>query len=163
MTGAIINTMTMPANIDVQFASEAQSALAPDAEYLCEWAQRALQGQEGELSIRVVDAIESQSLNAQYRDQDRPTNVLSFPAEIPSEWGLSLLGDVVICAEIVQREAAEQSKPIRAHWAHMVVHGVLHLRGFDHIDEAEAEHMEALERDLLALGGIANPYSLAAV
>ncbi|MDC8011953.1 rRNA maturation RNase YbeY [Tahibacter soli] len=111
-----------------------------------------------ELSIRLVDADEGRALNRQYRGRDYATNVLSFPAELPPGVVLPLLGDLVICVPVVAREAAEQNKPVKHHYAHMTVHGVLHLIGHDHIEEADAERMEALERKALAGLGIADPY-----
>ena len=101
---------------------------------------------------------EGQSLNHTYRGKDYATNVLSFPADLPPELDLPLLGDLVVCAPVVAREATEQHKQLNAHWAHMVIHGCLHLLGYDHIDDAEADEMEALERELLAQLGIADPY-----
>lgn len=112
----------------------------------------------GELSIRIVDAEEGRSLNRQYRQRDYATNVLSFPVELPSGIKLPLLGDLVICAAVVAREADEQNKRLRDHYAHLSVHGTLHLLGFDHQIDAEAEHMEALERKILHKLQIADPY-----
>ncbi|QSX29177.1 rRNA maturation RNase YbeY [Shewanella cyperi] len=113
---------------------------------------------QAELTIRLVDSDESRSLNHSYRGKDKPTNVLSFPFEAPPGVELPLLGDLVICAEVVENEAAEQHKTLEAHWAHMVVHGCLHLLGYDHIEDAEAEEMEALETELLQGLGFADPY-----
>ena len=115
--------------------------------------------QEYELTIRVVDEEESQSLNSQYRGKDNPTNVLSFPFEAPAEIELDLLGDLVICAPVVGKEATEQSKEEIAHWAHMVIHGTLHLQGYDHIEDEEAEAMEALEVKILSALGFPDPYT----
>ncbi|MDI5890762.1 rRNA maturation RNase YbeY [Halomonas rhizosphaerae] len=112
-----------------------------------------------ELTIRFVDDAESRALNRDYRGRDRPTNVLSFPFENPPGVDLGLLGDLVVCHPVVVREAAEQDKSLRAHYAHMVVHGTLHLLGHDHLEETEAEAMEALEREILASLGIADPYA----
>ncbi|OZB41718.1 MAG: rRNA maturation RNase YbeY, partial [Alishewanella sp. 34-51-39] len=103
---------------------------------------------------------ESQQLNLQYRGKDKATNVLSFPFQCPPGIELPLLGDLVICAGVVRAEAAEQNKPLAAHWAHMVVHGCLHLLGFDHINDADAEQMEAEEIQILQQLGISNPYLL---
>ncbi|KGI78645.1 rRNA maturation RNase YbeY [Oleiagrimonas soli] len=126
------------------------------------WVAAALRGarrrKPAELSIRIVDADEGRALNAAYRDKDYATNVLSFPAELPPGIDLPLIGDLVICAPVVTREATEQDKPAREHWAHMTVHGVLHLLGYDHIEDAEAERMEALETRILAGLGIDDPY-----
>lgn len=111
-----------------------------------------------ELSIRIVDTPESQQFNNDYRQQNKPTNVLSFPADIPDFVEAPLLGDLVICAPIVESEAQQQHKKQVAHWAHMVIHGTLHLLGYDHIDDIEAEQMEALEVKLLASLGFSSPY-----
>ncbi len=122
------------------------------------WVAAAGVGPEAELSIRIVDEAESADLNHTYRHKSGPTNVLSFPCEVPDGVPLDLLGDLVICAPVVAREAQAQGKASEAHWAHMVIHGVLHLRGYDHIDTAEAERMEALEIDILSRLGYPNPY-----
>ena len=126
------------------------------------WVEAALRGarrrKPAELAIRIVDTDEGRALNAQYRGKDYATNVLSFEAELPPGIDLPLIGDLVICAPVVAREAAEQGKPAAHHWAHMTVHGVLHLLGHDHIVEAEAERMEALETRILAGLGIPDPY-----
>lgn len=130
-----------------------------EAEFLT-WVTAALDGRraEAELTIRLVDREESRALNARYRDRDRPTNVLSFPAEVPPEVGSALLGDLVICAELVAEEAAAQGKEARAHWAHLTVHGLLHLLGYDHEQQAEAVAMETLEIGILAGLGFPDPY-----
>ena len=111
-----------------------------------------------ELSIQVLDEAAMQTLNHQFRNKSKPTNVLSFPYEPMPGVSLDLLGDIALCAPVIQREAAEQGKSLMDHWAHMLVHGMLHLRGFDHIEDDEAEVMEALEIELLAKHGIQNPY-----
>ncbi|WP_435102040.1 rRNA maturation RNase YbeY [Arhodomonas sp. AD133] len=146
--------------IDIQVAST-DPDIPDDADFR-RWVAAALDGRrdEAELSVRVVDEGEGRELNATYRGRDYATNVLSFPAELPEGVDLPMLGDLVICAPVVAREADEQGKPPIAHWAHMVVHGVLHLLGFDHIDEHEAETMEALEREILAGLGYADPYAV---
>ncbi len=127
------------------------------------WAEAALRGAKrrkpAELAIRIVDADEGRALNRDYRDKDYATNVLSFPVELPPGVQSPLIGDLAICAPVVQREAAEQGKPPRNHWAHLTVHGVLHLLGYDHIDERDAETMEALEIRVLADLGIPDPYA----
>src|SRR5690554_1528005 len=147
----------MTIEVDIQRASEAPDQ--PDDDSLIRWAALALCDKpDHELTIRLVDADESQALNSEYRHKDYPTNVLSFPADLPPELNIPLLGDLVICVPVVNREAAEQGKPREAHWAHMVIHGCLHLLGHDHIEDAEAEAMEQLERQLLAELGIADPY-----
>lgn len=111
------------------------------------------------LTIRVVDTEESQSLNKHYRGKDAPTNVLSFPSQLPEFVEPDYLGDLVICATVVDVEAHEQDKAVDAHWAHMLVHGVLHLMGYDHIEDAEAEEMEALETRMIIAMGYAAPYA----
>lgn len=125
------------------------------------YAEAALAGrrEDAELAIRIVDTEEGRTLNRDYRDKDYATNVLSFPAELPPGVPLPVLGDLVLCAPVIAREAAEQGKPLKHHYAHMVVHGVLHLLGHDHMHEAEAEAMEAVEREVLAGLGIADPYA----
>ena len=144
--------------LDVQRATSC-SPLPTDAD-LAHWAAAAVgeHRAEAEISLRIVDEDESQALNSQYRGQDKPTNVLSFPADIPPELGLPLLGDLVICAQVVAREAEAQHKALSAHWAHMVVHGTLHLLGYDHIADDEAEIMENLETRILGSLGISDPY-----
>jgi probable rRNA maturation factor len=126
------------------------------------WIEAALKGarrRKGtEVAIRIVDAEEGRALNLQYRGKDYATNVLSFPADLPPGLNLPLIGDLVICAPVVAREAAEQGKKPADHWAHMTVHGTLHLLGYDHMVEAEAEAMEGLETKVLAGLGIADPY-----
>jgi probable rRNA maturation factor len=127
------------------------------------WVDAALRGAKrrkgAELAIRIVDADEGRALNRDYRGKDYATNVLSFPAELPPGMNLPLIGDLAICAPVVLREAAEQGKSPRDHWAHLTIHGVLHLLGYDHIVDAEAEAMEALETRILAGLGIADPYA----
>jgi len=151
------------ATIDLQEASEHPHC--PSLSQLTSWVDAALKfsdddNQGCELTIRIVDNEESQSLNKQYRGKDKPTNVLSFPFEAPAQIELDLLGDLVICAPIVAREAKKQEKPELAHWAHMVVHGTLHLQGYDHIDDEEAECMEALEIKILQSLGFNDPYNI---
>ena len=117
------------------------------------------QNQLVEMTVRIVDEDESQTLNATYRDKDKPTNVLSFPFEAPPGVELPLLGDLVVCKQVVEDEAVEQNKLLSHHWAHMLVHGTLHLLGYDHINDDEAEHMESLEVQILNSLGIDDPYS----
>ena len=145
--------------IDLQIACEQESGL-PTAEQIEQWATAAIQPQsdEVEMTVRIVDEAESHELNLNYRGKDRPTNVLSFPFECPDEVELPLLGDLVICRQVVEREAQEQEKPLMAHWAHMVVHGSLHLLGYDHIEDDEAEEMESLETQIMTGLGFADPY-----
>ena len=145
--------------IDLQIACEQETGL-PTAEEIEQWATAAVQPQsdEVEMTVRIVDEAESHALNLNYRGKDRPTNVLSFPFECPDEVELPLLGDLVICRQVVEREAQEQDKPVIAHWAHMVVHGSLHLLGYDHIEDDEAEEMESLETQIMTGLGFADPY-----
>lgn len=133
----------------------------PDDKQITAWTRAAISGVRecAELNVRIVDEEESRELNCRYRGKDKPTNVLSFPADLPEELDLPLLGDLVICAPIVAREADQQRKALRAHWAHMVVHGTLHLLGYDHIEDADAEIMEGLETRLLAGLGYPDPYA----
>ena len=145
--------------IDLQIACEQETGL-PTVEQIEQWATAAVQPQsdEVEMTVRIVDEAESHALNLNYRGKDRPTNVLSFPFECPDEVELPLLGDLVICRQVVEREAQEQDKPVMAHWAHMVVHGSLHLLGYDHIEDDEAEEMESLETQIMTGLGFADPY-----
>ncbi|MFM5114075.1 rRNA maturation RNase YbeY [Aeromonas hydrophila] len=145
--------------LDLQLASASTDGLPNEAQ-LQGWLDGTILGfqQEAEVTVRIVDEAESNELNLTYRGKDKPTNVLSFPFEAPPGLELPLLGDLVICRQVVEREAAEQDKPLMAHWAHMVVHGSLHLLGYDHIEDDEAEEMEALERDIMQELGFADPY-----
>ena len=157
--------------IDLQIASESKQL--PTLAQLEQWAQLALQVPDAvaEITIRMVDDVESHELNLQYRGKDKPTNVLSFPfqqpdfddpelaAEMAAELGdVSYLGDLVVNAQLVVQEAIQQHKNVIDHWAHLVIHGTLHLQGFDHIEDDEAEAMETLEVQLLATLNITNPY-----
>lgn len=145
-------------DLDVQIAAEGFTL--PSTTDLELWVKTAIRDtmNEAELTIRIVDVEESQSLNSTYRGKDKPTNVLSFPFEAPPGIELPLLGDLVICAAVVEQEAIDQNKPLIAHWAHMVVHGCLHLLGYDHIEDLEAEKMESLETQLIESLGYNNPY-----
>jgi len=115
-----------------------------------------------EISLRLVGEDEMRDLNSRFRGRACPTNVLSFPAGLPADLGLPLLGDIAICGPVVRREATDQGKPVEAHWEHMIVHGTLHLLGYDHEDPVEADAMEALERRVLADLGRPDPYLEAA-
>jgi len=149
----------MSVTLDLQLASASTDGLPSEAQ-LQGWLDGTILGfqQEAEVTVRIVDEAESNELNLTYRGKDKPTNVLSFPFEAPPGLELPLLGDLVICRQVVEHEAAEQGKPLMAHWAHMVVHGCLHLLGYDHIEDDEAEEMEALERDIMQELGFADPY-----
>ncbi len=146
----------------VMVQNAAREAGTPSARRLRTWAEHALGKRlRGELTLRIVDEAESATLNSRYRGKRGPTNVLSFsidppPAALRNE--LRPLGDLVICAAVVQREAREQGKAPAAHWAHMVIHGVLHLKGYDHEARADAARMEARERKLLAALGFPDPF-----
>lgn len=144
------------ARVDIQNASTLEHR--PDADKLRRWAAAAARRESAEILIRIVDEPESAELNHAYRNRSGPTNVLSFPFEVPKGVPNDCLGDLVICAGIVEREAREQHKDLDAHWAHMVVHGVLHLLGYDHSEDREAEVMEAEEIAILAQLGFPNPY-----
>lgn len=132
----------------------------PSRALVSSWARAAL-GRHGagcELAVRVVPTAESRRLNAQYRGKDKPTNVLSFPVAGSAASDVRPLGDLVVCADVVRREALEQHKPLRAHWAHLVVHGALHLVGYDHESDADANRMERREIAVLKKLGFSNPY-----
>jgi probable rRNA maturation factor len=146
--------------LDLQLASTADNL--PTEAQVQQWLEAAILPfqAEAEVTVRIVDHAESQQLNFDYRSKDKPTNVLSFPFQCPPGIELPLLGDLVICAPVVAAEAAEQHKSLQAHWAHMVVHGSLHLLGFDHINDDDAEQMEAEEITILQQLGITNPYLL---
>lgn len=155
--------MTTPI-IDLQIASENSEGL-PTLEQFTHWVETALTFEaqtedfpETEMTIRIVDEEESQTLNREYRGKDYPTNVLSFPFEVPEGIELPLLGDLVICRQVMEREAKEQQISLASHWAHLAVHGTLHLLGYDHIEEAEAEEMEGLETQIMQKLGFEDPY-----
>lgn len=144
--------------VDLQLATEYPNL--PTEKQITEWVAAAIgdRTEDAELSIRIVDEDEITMLNREYREKDKPTNVLSFPFTSEIELDIPLLGDIVICAQVVAAEAEEQGKPEQAHWAHMVVHGVLHLLGYDHIDDGEAQDMEALEKQVITGLGFPDPY-----
>jgi probable rRNA maturation factor len=147
----------MKIELDVQNATSFEPL--PEPEQFSLWLETALQGKSGiELTLRLVDREESRELNSRYRGKNQATNVLSFPAELPPGIDLPLLGDIVVCAPLVAEEARAQNKSLQSHWAHLVIHGALHLLGHDHQGEQEAVEMEALEAELLASLGFGNPY-----
>ena len=153
-----------PVRLDVAVGYAIPRAGIPAAVSFRKWVAAALAGRirEADLAIRIVGTREGRALNRHYRGKDYATNVLSFPAELPEGLPagvrLPLLGDLVICAPVVTREAREQRKPLAAHYAHLTVHGALHLLGWDHEDPREADCMEQLEREILAGLGLPDPY-----
>lgn len=156
----------MSIHIDLQV--ESTSTQLPSVDQLIIWANLAYQADaETEITIRIVDIEESAELNHTYRGKTGPTNVLSFPFEAPPGIDIHLLGelslgDLVVCAPVVEKESAQQSKTLEAHWAHMIVHGVLHLQGYDHIQDKEALVMEGLETKIIKELGYPDPYQLTA-
>ncbi len=169
-TAMMLKKKSKPSNadmrplIDLQIAVEDQDI--PASENFELWVTNTLKktgvGRDAELAIRIVTAEEIQQLNLQFRRKDKATNVLSFPFDlpvgIPEEEAVNYLGDLAICAEVVQTESKQQDKPLINHWAHMVIHGTLHLLGYDHIDDQDAEIMEDLERQVLQELSIPDPY-----
>lgn len=146
--------------VDLQVACGDKSV--PEIKDFQGWVEAALKPYKKpfELTIRLVNSDESRQLNYQYRGKDKATNVLSFPFEVPEGIELDLLGDLVICVDVVEQEAIAQHKNSSAHWAHMTVHGCLHLLGFDHIEDDEADEMEALETKIITGLGFAAPYEI---
>ena len=151
--------------VDIQENHQPNSdMLLPSAHQLESWASTVFEHEnlsEAEITLRLVDEAEMQDLNARYRGKDAPTNVLSFPANVPAEVALELsfLGDIILCVQVINQEAQAQAKPLWSHWAHMVVHGVLHLLGYDHVNEQDAVIMEKKEILILNALGFADPYS----
>ena len=145
--------------LDLQIATDDNQNL-PTEEQIMQWLNVILPQfmDNAEITIRIVDEQESQQLNNTYRHKDKPTNVLSFPFESPIEIEVPLLGDLIICKQVVEAEAKEQHKSLTSHWAHMIVHGCLHLLGYDHILDEEAEEMENIEIDIMQQLGFDNPY-----
>ena len=147
------------ANIDVQIASSNDHI--PANEKFLLWFKHCLPENKmhSEVSLRIVEVSEIQMLNLQYRGKDKPTNVLSFECGLPDEIGVPLLGDIVICADVVEREAGDYNKPLEDYWAHMFIHGTLHLLGYDHVQESDAHIMEGKEKQILTRLGYAEPYT----
>ena len=149
--------------VDLEVASEARDL--PSREEIESWASAAMVYRpagmapgEAEVSVKIIDRAESAELNHTWRGRSGPTNILSFPAGFPEVLPVPLLGDLALCAPVIVAEAAEQNKPLKAHWAHMVVHGMLHLLGYDHIAESEATEMESLETGIMDVLGYPDPY-----
>ena len=143
--------------------NQQQDYKLPSTALMQKWAEQALMSDvDAQVSLQVVDVDESQQLNNEYRGKDKPTNVLSFPMDLPAELIAEMeqlmLGDLVVCAQVVAEESQQQNKTTEAHWAHMLVHGMLHLQGYDHIEDDEAEKMEQQEIEILHQLGFENPY-----
>lgn len=155
-----MSRMLPPLELDLGVSYALSRRGLPAAASFRRWATAALQDRvrRADLALRIVDEREGRALNRHYRGKDYATNVLSFPADLPEGVKLPILGDIVLCAPVVAREAREQGKALSAHYAHLTVHGILHLLGFDHEDEREAEAMELLERQILASLSIDDPY-----
>jgi probable rRNA maturation factor len=152
----------MPVTIEMSVSEtlDAEEGDIPDAALVQQWAEKAcLCDDQVITSVQIVSKDEMRELNHTWRGKDRPTNVLSFPMQSPDEVDLKILGDIALCADVINTEARQQHKPAQAHWAHMVVHGMLHLQGYDHMDEHQADEMEALEIRILDQLGFDNPYS----
>jgi probable rRNA maturation factor len=145
---------------EIEIQTVFESAGQPNQQQIQLWIDAALDdfNQDTEIVVRIVDEQESAQLNEQYRHKSGPTNILSFPVDVPEGVELNLLGDLVICAPVVAKEALEQDKLLAHHWAHMIVHGVLHLLGYDHIGDDDAELMENKEIVILNKLHINNPY-----
>ena len=145
--------------IELSVSDDVNEANLPSEESLQHWAQSSYPGNDEVVaSLQIVSSDEMQTLNKDYRGKDKPTNVLSFPMELPEEVGINILGDLALCDEVIEAEAKDQNKTAEAHWAHMVVHGMLHLQGCDHIEDGEAEIMEAKEIEIMKSLGFENPY-----
>ncbi len=149
-------------NINLDVLAEVDTPGLPDHDLVEKWVAAALEGYPGEevdLSVRIVDEAEMTVLNREFRGKDGPTNVLSFAAQAMPGVDHRILGDIAVCAPVVQEEAVLQHKKPEAHWAHMVIHGVLHLCGYDHIRDQDAGRMESRETELLTRLGYADPWA----
>ena len=145
--------------LDISYADGLPPLNFPSSEQMQNWAASAyLEDTESYVALKVVGEEESKTLNSEFRGKDNSTNILSFPMQMPEGAELPILGDLALCAPVVEREAELQGKQLHAHWAHMLVHGVLHLQGYDHVDDNEAEEMESIEREILAKLGYPDPY-----
>ena len=154
--------MTITVEVSISENIKSGHDHVPETELLQNWAAAAyLNSVPAVASMLVTDVDEIQQLNKQYRDKDKATNVLSFPMQLPVEEDVFLLGDIALCAPVIKQEASQQSKSEISHWAHMVVHGMLHLQGYDHINNDEAEEMERLEIKILNQLGFSDPYNQA--
>jgi len=146
-------------SVDVDLQVVAPGNNFPDQEEFSRWVNAAAGDINAEVVVRIVDETESRNLNATYRDKDKSTNVLSFPFEAPVQLQeMNLLGDLVMCAPVIIREAGEQGKDVQAHWAHMAIHGTLHLLGYDHQDDVQAAEMEGREKEIMMSLGFPAPY-----
>lgn len=145
-------------HVEIQTASKTLNA--PKSELIQRWVNTALHDfpKDSEVVVRIVDEAESAQLNKKYRHKDGATNVLSFPSGLPDVVDLNLLGDLVVCAPVILKEATEQQKKTEDHWAHIIVHGVLHLLGYDHLNDNDADIMETKEIGILQQLNISNPY-----
>jgi probable rRNA maturation factor len=159
-TDMSMTQIDMPVRVLLDNVSGSEAGVPP-ARDIRRWVKLALAGErvDAEIGVRIVDEAEGAELNKQWRQKNKPTNVLSFPLDVVGDKGVLLLGDIVICAPVVAQEAQAQGKLALSHWAHLVIHGTLHLLGYDHETEAEADLMEARETALLAKLGVANPYT----
>ena len=152
----------MPVTVELAVSESAGSGDVdiPEEKYFQCWVESAYLDDEDVIaSLQIVSRDEMQQLNKTYRGKDRPTNVLSFPMQLPEELDIKFLGDLALCADVIAEEALEQGKTEQAQWAHMVVHGMLHLQAYDHIEDNEAEVMESMEINILDKLGFENPYA----
>lgn len=155
-------------HVDLQFSDSlnAVKKTLPSKKQINTWVSSAINNQKNrplahaELAIRIVDEVESAEFNQQYRQKNSATNVLSFPADLPECVDSPLLGDLLICAPVLEQEALQQHKTLDAHWAHIIIHGTLHLLGYDHIKDSDASIMESLEINILNTLNFSNPYEL---
>jgi len=152
----------MDLHLDLQIALDTTGLTLPSEQQIRDWVSSALNGRmpSAEVTVRIIDEIEIEQLNQQYRHKQGPTNVLSFPFETDVPMEIPLLGDIVICAPVVAREAVEQHKELFSHWAHMLIHGSLHLLGYDHHTDNEADAMEQQEIQIMQQLGFSNPYEV---
>ena len=149
----------MTITIELSVSNDVNESQLPSEESFQHWAQASYPGDDEVVaSLQIVSSDEMKNLNKDYRGKGKPTNVLSFPMELPEEVGINILGDLALCDEVIEAEAKQQAKTSEAHWAHMIVHGMLHLQGYDHIDDDEAEVMEAKEIKIMKNLGFENPY-----